>query len=97
LEIWDFRDRKRVANIEIANGGVSSLKVDNTGLMVAVGQEGVVDLFDVRFDKRISTIRHAYIEPIKSIEFEQDTKNVISCTKKQIKITDQMGKLFTSI
>lgn len=73
------------------------MKTDDTGLLVAVGMEGVVDLFDVRFDKRMSSIRHAYVEPIKSIEFEPLTKRIVSCTKKQIKLTDHNGKLFTSI
>ena len=62
LEVWDFRERKRIANVQPTNPGeISCVRVDDTGLLVAVGQEGIVDLFDVRFDKRMSTIRHAYV------------------------------------
>mgnify|MGYP003463489480 CR=1 FL=1 len=38
-----------------------SVKSDSSGLLVAVGQVGYVDLFDVRFDRRLTRIRHAYM------------------------------------
>lgn len=97
LEVWDFRDRRRATKLQAGAGEVSKVKSDDTGLLVAVGQRGVVDLFDVRFDRRMSRIKHAYVEPINSIEFDLETKHILSSTKKQIKITDYEGKLFTSI
>lgn len=98
LEVWDFRERRRIATVASTdNSEITSVKCDSTGLLVAVGQEGFVDLFDVRFDKRMSCIRHPYIEPVKCIEFEPLTKRIVSCTKRQIRLTDHNGSLFTSI
>lgn len=61
LEVWDFRERKRVTTLHGTTGEVFKVKSDSTGLLVAVGQKGAVDLFDVRFDRRMSRIKHAYI------------------------------------
>lgn len=38
-----------------------SVKSDSSGLLVAAGQTGYVDLFDVRFDRRLNRIKHSYM------------------------------------
>ena len=53
---------------------------------------------DVRYDRKMFSIRSAYNEPINSIHFmENSNKNILFSNKKQIKITDGDGQFFTSI
>ena len=53
---------------------------------------------DVRYDRKLFSIRSAYNEPINSIHFmDNNDKNILFSNKKQIKITDGNGKFFTSV
>jgi ribosome biogenesis protein ENP2 len=97
LEIWDFRDRKIVCKLQ-TSGVVSHVKCDESGLLMGVGEGSTLNIFDVRFDRKLFSIRSSYNEPINSIHFMENTsKNILFSNKKQIKITDGEGKLFTSV
>lgn len=53
---------------------------------------------DVRYDRKLFSIRSSYNEPINSIHFmSNQAKNILFSNKKQIKITDGNGKMFTSV
>jgi len=59
LEVWDFRERKRVCKLA-TSGRVSHIKCDSSGLLIAAGEGSVVNLYDVRFDRKLMTIRSSY-------------------------------------
>jgi hypothetical protein len=95
--MWDFRERKRVCKLQTASV-VSKVKCDHTGLLVGVGEGSVLSLYDVRFDRKLLSIRSSYNEPINSIHFmDNNFKSILFSNKKQIKITNGEGKLFTSV
>ena len=101
VEVWDFRQRERVCVLETdhkGEGGVSQVKCDPTGLLLGIGGKGAVDVYDFRFDRKIYKIRSSYNEPVNSIHFLEDyKKSVLVSNKKQIKVTQNEGELFTSI
>ena len=45
------------------------MKSDHTGLMLGVGEGSTLNLYDVRFDRKLFSIRSSYNEPINSISF----------------------------
>lgn len=97
LEIWDFRDRKRVCKLQTA-APVSKVKCDHTGLLIGAGEGSTLNIYDVRFDRKLLSIRSSYNEPINSVHFmNNNAKNILFSNKKQIKVTDGDGKLFTSV
>jgi hypothetical protein len=57
--MWDFRERKRVCKLQTASV-VSKVKCDHTGLLVGVGEGSVLSLYDVRFDRKLMSIRSSY-------------------------------------
>ena len=96
FEVWDFRTRTKATALK-TDGEVFSVKSDSSGLLVAAGQTGFVDIFDVRFDRRLNRIKHAYKEPINCINFNPTTKHILSSTCKQIRVTNYDGNLFTTV
>ena len=65
---------------------------------MGVGEGSTLNIMDVRYDRKLFSIRSAYNEPINSIHFMDNAeKNILFSNKKQIKITDGNGKFFTSI
>lgn len=59
---------------------------------------GSVTLFDFRYDKPLLSIQHQYKEPINSIVFHNKSKNILSSSKKILKINNvETGKIFTNI
>ena len=68
---------------------ISHVKGDSTGLLMGVGEGSTLNIFDVRFDRKLLTIRSSYDEPINSIHFlNNNDKNIVFSNKKQIKITN---------
>ena len=66
--------------------------------MMGIGEGSTLKIMDVRFDRKLFSIKSSYNEPINSIHFmDNRDKNILFSNKKQIKITDGSGKLFTSI
>ena len=79
-------------------GPVSYVKSDPSGLLLGIGSKGCLDIFDVRFDRKLRSIRASYNEPINSINFMNDERKTIAFSNcKQIKFTDPEGNLFTNI
>lgn len=63
-----------------------------------MGEGSTLNMYDVRFDKKLFSIKSSYNEPINTIKFmDNEDKNIMFSNKKQIKITDGNGKLFTSV
>ncbi len=88
MEIWDFRERKRVCKLQ-TQGTVSQIKCNDSGLLLGVGEKSILNIFDVRFDRKLFSIKSSYNEPINSIHFmNNNSKNILFSNKKQIKITD---------
>lgn len=88
VEIWDFRERKRVCKLQ-TQGTVSHIKCNDSGLLLGVGEKSVLNIYDVRFDRKLFSIKSSYNEPINSIHFmNNNAKNILFSNKKQIKITD---------
>ena len=48
------------------------MKSDESGLLIGVGNRNFLTLYDVRFDRKLMSIRTSYSEPIHSIYFLQD-------------------------
>ena len=77
---------------------VTCVKSDPSGLLIGVGNRACVDLYDVRFNRKLTSIRASYNEPINAISFMQDhKKSIVFSNSKQIKITDGQGNFFTNI
>ena len=68
-------------------------------LLYAVGSlNGVVDIFDVRYQKPVISIKHQYREAINGIKYHEKSRNLITSSKKIVKINNlDNGKLFTNI
>jgi hypothetical protein len=95
--MWDFRERNKVCSLQ-SNGKVTCVKCDPSGLLIAIGNRACLDMYDVRFDRKLFSIKASYPEPINSINFlENNTKSILFSNSKQIKITDREGKFFTNI
>lgn len=80
--------------------GVSKLAGDlSNPLLYAVGSlNGVVDIFDMRYPKAVISIKHQYREAINGIKYHEKSRNLITSTKKIVKINNiDNGKLFTNI
>ena len=68
---------------------ISQVKCDSSGLLLGVGEGSTLNIFDVRFDRKLMSIRSSYNEPINSIHFmNNNDKNIVFSNKKQIKITN---------
>ena len=68
---------------------ISQVKCDSSGLLLGVGEGSTLNIFDVRFDRKLMRIRSSYNEPINSIHFmNNNDKNIVFSNKKQIKITN---------
>ena len=77
---------------------ISQVKCDQSGLLMGMGEGSTLSIFDVRFDRKLMSLRSSYNEPINSIHFlNNNDKNIIFSNKKQIKITNGEGHFFTSI
>lgn len=77
---------------------VTQVKCDTSGLLMGVGEGSTLNIIDIRFDRKLFSIRSSYNEPINSIHFmDNSDKNILFSNKKQIKITDGSGKLMTSV
>ena len=77
---------------------ITQVKCDPTGLLMGIAEGSTLNIMDVRFDRKIFSIRSSYNEPINSIHFmENEAKNILFSNKKQIKITDGNGRFFTSV
>lgn len=99
LELWDYRQREKVAGVNFFNP-ITCLNINNDSpLKYAVGSSiGLVNIFDLRYTKSIIDFQHQYHEPIKSIIFHEQSKNILSADKKTLKIYNQdSGKIFTNI
>jgi ribosome biogenesis protein ENP2 len=65
---------------------------------MGMGEGSTLSIFDVRFDRKLMSLRSSYNEPINSIHFlNNNDKNIIFSNKKQIKITNGEGQFFTSV
>jgi WD40 repeat protein len=97
LEVWDFRQRERVCKMN-ASTTISHVKCDSSGLLMGMGEGGTLSIFDVRFDRKLMSLRSSYNEPINSIHFlNNNDKNIIFSNKKQIRVTNGDGQFFTSV
>ena len=99
LELWDYRQREKIAGIRFLNS-ISCLSInDDAPLKYAVGSSnGLVSIFDLRYEKSMIDFQHQYHEPIKSIIFHDSSRNILSADKKILKIFNQdSGKIFTNI
>jgi len=68
---------------------ISHVKCDPSGLLLGIGEGSTLSIFDVRFDRKLLSLRSSYNEPINSIHFmNNNEKNIIFSNKKQIKITN---------
>jgi len=77
---------------------ISQVKCDQSGLLMGMGEGSTLSIFDVRFDRKLMSLRSSYNEPINSIHFlNNNDKNIIFSNKKQIKITNGECHFFTSI
>lgn len=77
---------------------ITQVKCDSSGLLMGVGEGSTLNIMDVRYDRKLFSIKSAYNESINSIHFMDNAeKNILFSNKKQIKITDGNGKFFTSI
>lgn len=77
---------------------ISHVKCDHTGLMMGMGEGSTLTLFDVRFDRKLMSIKSSYNEPLNSIHFmKNNDKNIVFSNRKQIKIMNGEGQFFTSI
>ncbi len=71
---------------------VSKVKCDKNGLLIGVGEGSTLNIYDVRFDKKLYSIKSSYNEPINGISFmDNDDKNILFSNKKQIKICKRNG------
>jgi len=59
LEIWDFRERKRVCKLQTQTT-VTHVKADHTGLLLGVGEGSTLNIYDVRYDRKLFSIRSSY-------------------------------------
>lgn len=99
-EIWDYRTRKPTTSQILNNGqDITKIAVDDNGLLYAVGStDGLVRLYDVRHEKHILELQHHYKIPINSIQFHEKSRNILSSSKKILKINNKdTGKIFTNI
>lgn len=77
---------------------ISHVKCDSSGLLMGMGEGSTLSIFDVRFDRKLMSLRSSYNEPINSIHFlNNNDKNIIFSNKKQIRVTNGEGHFFTSI
>lgn len=60
VEIWDFRERSKICNLDPNRGEITKVKCDPTGLLLGVGSRGIVDIYDFRFDRKLYQIRSSY-------------------------------------
>lgn len=99
-EIWDYRIRKQVTSQVLNNGSdITKIAVDSGGLLYGVGSaNGLVRLYDVRHEKPVLEIQHHYKMPINQIQFHEKSRNILSSSKKILKINNRdTGKIFTNI
>ena len=100
IETWDYRERKKINKV-IANNGaeITKLQHDSSGFLFCAGSDnGLVRLYDLRYASHILEVQHHYKLPIKSIQFHEGSKNIISADRKIIKFYNKnTGKIFTNI
>lgn len=90
LEMWDYRMRKRAMH-KIANNGfeITAIQNDKSGLLYGVGSSnGLVRVYDVRYENHILEVKHQYKSPINTIEFHEGAKKILSGCQRSIKVND---------
>lgn len=100
VEFFDFDSKDIVAKLEPKINGeeVSCVKFQPNTLNFMVGTEkGKIIQYDMRYPIPMQTYTHHYRMPIKQIKFHQQSKKMLSCDKKIIKIWNEDASLFTNI
>ena len=53
---------------------ISKVSCDSTGLLMGVGDGSILNVMDVRFDRKLFSIKSSYNEPINSIYFMKNIR-----------------------
>uniref|UniRef100_A0A7S2RUT6 NUC153 domain-containing protein n=1 Tax=Mucochytrium quahogii TaxID=96639 RepID=A0A7S2RUT6_9STRA len=103
VSCWDSRQRSMVGELDLSkdgnNVGVSALKMDHTGLMMAVGTTtGRCDIYDIRSSRPIQSKQHMNDLPIVSVDFQRPGRLIVSADPKSIRVWNRDdGSTFTNI
>ena len=90
VEVCDYRERKCVGQIKVGDEDVMVVENSGNGYEFLVGgSEGIVRIYDLRYDKFVQEIRHPYMMPIISIQFCEKSNMLVSADKKQVRIYDK--------
>ena len=101
VETWDYQNLRRLGTKRL-NGGseVTAMQLDPTsGFQYLIGsQDGMVKMYDLRYDGEVLSMQHRYKKPIKNIKFHNASRKIVSADFNMIKIYDKdSGALFTNI
>lgn len=99
LELWDYRQREKIGEIPYVSPITCLSYNSESPLKYSLGfSNGLVRVFDLRYEKSVIDFQHQYREPINSIIFHDKSRSLLSADKKIVKIFNQdTGKIFTNI
>lgn len=85
--IFDYRVRENVGQIQLLKGqDQTQMKLHEDGLQLACGSaEGLLRLYDLRFNEPIFSKQHPYMMPIKGIEFHKESNKIISADSNSLR------------